>query len=94
VFSISGTYSQKLVVVNEVLRRFYLQIDRYADEIKEAVKTAIYNHYELTVHETVLLPLNTIPKTTSGKIQRQRTKLLYLLQKLESIEKVTEVSEG
>jgi acyl-CoA synthetase (AMP-forming)/AMP-acid ligase II len=94
VFSISGTYSQKLVVVNEVLRRFYLQIDRYADEIKEAVKTAIYNHYELTVHETVLLPLNSIPKTTSGKIQRQRPKLLYLLQKLESIEKVTEVSEG
>ena len=94
VFSISGTYSQKLVVVNEVLRQFYLQIDRYADEIKEAVKTAIYNHYELTVHETVVLPLNSIPKTTSGKIQRQRTKLLYLLQKLESIEKVPKVSEG
>ena len=94
VFSVSSTYSQKLVVVNEVVRQFWLQIHRYTDDIKEAVKTNVYNHYQLTVHETVLLPLNSIPKTTSGKIQRQRTKLLYLLQELESLEKVTKLSEG
>ncbi|WP_414544139.1 fatty acyl-AMP ligase [Nostoc sp. CCY0012] len=90
VFSVAGTYAQKLVVVNEVVRQFAAQIDRYADEIKEAVKTSVYNHYQLTVHETVLLPLNSIPKTTSGKIQRQRTKLLYLLQQLENLETVKE----
>jgi acyl-CoA synthetase (AMP-forming)/AMP-acid ligase II len=94
VFSVSSTYFQKLVVVNEVVRQFRLQIHRYADEIKKAVKTSVYNHYQLIVHETVLLPLNSIPQTTSGKIQRQHTKLLYLLQQLESIEKVTKVSEN
>lgn len=82
VFSVKSAYSQKLVVVNEVARQFWQQIARYEDEIKEAVKTTVYNRYQLTVHETVLLPLNSIPKTTSGKIQRQRTKLLYLLQEL------------
>ncbi|GAB1538169.1 hypothetical protein NUACC21_08270 [Scytonema sp. NUACC21] len=94
VFSVSGTYSPKLVVVTEVARQFYQQIYIYEDEIQQAVKTAVYNHYQLTVHETVVLPLNNIPKTTSGKIQRQRTKLLYLLQELKSLEKVTQVSEG
>lgn len=90
VFSIAGTYAQKLVVVSEVVRQFAQQIDRYADEIKQAVQTAVYNHYQLTVHDTVLLPSNRIPRTTSGKIQRQRTKLLYLLQQLETLETVTE----
>ncbi|MFN6566840.1 fatty acyl-AMP ligase [Dendronalium sp. ChiSLP03b] len=90
VFSISGTHAQKLVVVNEVIRQFAQHIDRYADEIRKAVQTAVYNHYQLTVHDTVLLPSNSIPRTTSGKIQRQRTKLLYLLQQLETLETVNE----
>lgn len=92
VFSVPSTYSQKLVVASEVVRQFGQQIDRYADEIAEAVKSSVYNYYQLRVHETILLPVNSIPKTTSGKIQRQRTKLLYLLQQLESLEKVTKVS--
>jgi acyl-CoA synthetase (AMP-forming)/AMP-acid ligase II len=94
VFSVSSIYSQKLVVVNEVARQFWQQIDHYENEIKEAVKSSVYNHYQLTVHETVLLPLNSIPKTTSGKIQRQRTKLLYLLQELKNFEKLAKVSEN
>ncbi|WP_427159649.1 fatty acyl-AMP ligase [Aliinostoc sp. HNIBRCY26] len=89
-FSIAGTYSQKLVVVSEVVRQFAQQVDCYAEEIKQAVRTAVYNHYQLTVHDTVLLASNTIPRTTSGKIQRQRTKLLYLLQQLETLETVKE----
>lgn len=90
VFSVSGTYAQKLIVVTEVVRQFAQQIERYTDELKQAVQTAVYNHYQLTVHDTVLLQSNTIPRTTSGKIQRQRTKLLYLLQQLETLETVKE----
>lgn len=93
VFSVPSTYAQKLVVVSEVVRQYSQQIERYADEIVEAVKTSVYNYYQLSVRDTVLLPINSIPKTTSGKIQRQRTKLLYLLQELESLEKVTIAGE-
>ncbi len=92
VFSVSSTSAQKLVVVSEVMRHFGQQIDRYADEIVEAAKTSVHHYYGLRVNDTVLLPVNSIPKTTSGKIQRQRTKLLYLLQQLESLEKVTKIS--
>lgn len=91
VFAVPSTYAQKLVVVSEVLRQYGQQIERYADEIVEAVKISVYNYYQLSVRDTVLLSVNSIPKTTSGKIQRQRTKLLYLLQELESLEKVTKV---
>ena len=93
VFSVSGIYNQKLVVVSEVDRKFRRQIHDYADEIKEAVKTSIHDHYQLTIRDIVLLPLNSIPKTTSGKTQRQLTKLLYLTNKLRSLEEVTQVSQ-
>jgi acyl-CoA synthetase (AMP-forming)/AMP-acid ligase II len=88
VFSISSASasSQKLVVVNEVIRQFWIEIYRYKDEIKEAVKTAVHAHFQLPVDETVLLQLNSIPKTTSGKIQRQKTKLMYLTQKFEVLD--------
>ncbi len=92
VFCVSGTYSQKLIVVTEIERQFRRSIHDYVDEIKAAVKMAVYNHYQLMVHDIILLPSNSIPKTTSGKTQRQLTKLMYLLKKLESLEKVTEVS--
>lgn len=90
VFSIAGTYAQKLVIATEVVRPFAQQIDDYASEIQQAVQAAVHNYYQLTVHDTVLLPSNAIPRTTSGKIQRQRTKLLYLLQQLETLETVKE----
>ncbi len=92
VFAVPSTYAQNLVVVSEVLRQYGQQIEHYADEIVEAVKISVYNYYQLSVRDTVLLSVNSIPKTTSGKIQRQRTKLLYLLQELESLEKVTKVA--
>ncbi|NET66238.1 MAG: fatty acyl-AMP ligase [Moorea sp. SIO1G6] len=88
VFSVPSIVSQKLVVVSEVNRKFRRQIHDYANQIKEAVKASVYDHFQLRVDDTVLLQLNSIPTTTSGKTQRQRTKLLYLLQELESIEKV------
>ncbi|NES87449.1 MAG: fatty acyl-AMP ligase, partial [Moorea sp. SIO2B7] len=88
VFSVPSIVSQKLVVVSEVNHKFRRQIHDYANQIKETVKASVYDHYQLRVHDTVLLQLNSIPTTTSGKTQRQRTKLLYLLQELESIEKV------
>lgn len=91
VFSVPGAYTQKLVVVSEVERQFRRQIHDCAGEIKEAVKIQVHSHYQLIVHDTVLLQLNSIPRTTSGKTQRQLTKFLYLLQELESLEKTAQV---
>jgi acyl-CoA synthetase (AMP-forming)/AMP-acid ligase II len=90
VFSISSTSAslQKLIVVSEVTRQFWVEVHRYEDEIKEAIKAAVYSRFQLPVYETVLLQLNSIPKTTSGKIQRQKAKLMYLTQRFEVLDKV------
>ena len=93
VFSISGVRTQKLVVVSEVDRKYRRHIFDFATEIKEAIKTSIHNHYQIAIQDIVLLQLNSIPKTTSGKIQRQLTKLQYLTQKLTSLEQVNPVSQ-
>lgn len=82
VFSITNAMIQELVVVCEVDRPFSLAIHLHIHDIKAAVRDAVYDRYQLKVHETVLMPSNSIPKTTSGKIQRQRTKLLYLVEQL------------
>ena len=84
VFSVAGKYFPKLIVVTEVERQFQHQVNFYADEIKEAIKNSVLNHHELAVHDIVLLPINSLPQTTSGKIQRQKTKSLYLSQQLKS----------
>ena len=82
VFSITNSTVQELVVVCEVDRSLIAEINQYFEAIKAAVKKAVYDRYQLKVHKTLLLPSNSIPKTTSGKIQRQRTKLLYLVEQL------------
>jgi acyl-CoA synthetase (AMP-forming)/AMP-acid ligase II len=94
VFSIPSIYSQKLVIVLEVIRQVWQEIHLHADEIRAAVRSIISQHYQLTVHDIVLLPSNSIPKTTSGKIQRQRTRLLYMLEEFENFETVVKVAKG
>ena len=66
---------EKLVVVQEVERtqRYQLAIDDIVGSIREAVS----NEHEIAVHEIVLIRPGTIPKTTSGKIQRTLTRRLW-----------------
>ena len=88
VFTIPSVHTQKLVVVSEVERQFRQHIHQHVQDIKEAVKISVHNYHQLMVHDTILLSSNTIPKTTSGKTQRQLTKLLYLQEELCSLETV------
>jgi acyl-CoA synthetase (AMP-forming)/AMP-acid ligase II/acyl carrier protein len=47
-------------------------------DVMERIRSAISQEYELTLHEVVLIKAGTIPKTSSGKIQRQACKEKYL----------------
>jgi acyl-CoA synthetase (AMP-forming)/AMP-acid ligase II/acyl carrier protein len=53
--------------------------------VMERIRSAISQEYELTLHEVVLIKARTIPKTSSGKIQRQACKAKYLKAELEVI---------
>ena len=44
----------------------------------EAVRQAVAEEHEVQVHDVVLLRIGTLPKTTSGKVQRSLCRGLYL----------------
>ena len=74
-FSRPGATSEELVVVCET---------RGSDPetITAEVKSSIQRELSLAVAEVVLLPSGSLPKTSSGKLQRRKTRSQYLLGKL------------
>lgn len=55
------------------------------EEVARAVRRAVADQHELSIHDFVLLVAGTIPKTSSGKIQRHASKAGYLNGTLEVV---------
>jgi acyl-CoA synthetase (AMP-forming)/AMP-acid ligase II len=66
-FSIEVDREEHLIVVQEV-EHGYQEID--VGVVTEAIRAAIAQHHNLRAHVVALLKPGTIPKTSSGKIQR------------------------
>lgn len=83
VFSIQLGGNEELVVVQEVTRQA-----RNTDlkEVFQAIRTAISEFHDLQVYAIVLIRPLTIPKTSSGKIQRHAARNSFLQGNLEVIE--------
>lgn len=76
-FTVTGDDGvERLVIVQEVERSYRHHHDVAATVA--AIRKAIVSEYELMVHTVVLIRPGTIPKTSSGKIQRRATKQRYL----------------
>lgn len=82
-FSVEVNQEEKLVVVQEVRRTFLKQVD-YRD-VFNCIMTTISQRHEISPHDVVLTLPNTLPKTTSGKIQRSMCRKLWYSQKLDSL---------
>jgi natural product biosynthesis luciferase-like monooxygenase protein len=74
-FSIELAGEERLVIVQEVTRHG-LKTD--SSQAINIIRESIATEHELTPHSVVLVRPGTIPKTTSGKIQRQACRRLYL----------------
>lgn len=74
-FSIEVDGAERLVIVQEVKRTYR---NPNVEEIGQAVRTAVFEAHEIQVYALVLIPMMSLPKTTSGKIQRQLSKKKYL----------------
>ena len=74
-FSIEFAGEERLVVVQEVDRR---NIDHPWDEVVGSIRQAVSEEHELQVHKVVLVKSGSIPRTTSGKIQRNACRRAYL----------------
>jgi acyl-CoA synthetase (AMP-forming)/AMP-acid ligase II len=76
-FAITGEDgNEKLAVVQEVERTYRKNLD--SNEIVARIREAIARQHEIAVHAIALIPPATLPKTTSGKVQRSLAKKLWL----------------
>jgi acyl-CoA synthetase (AMP-forming)/AMP-acid ligase II/acyl carrier protein len=82
-FSVEVNYQEKLVVVQEVERAYLRKLD--TDEVIKAVRGAVSEHHELQVYAVVLIKTASIPKTSSGKIQRHACKNGFLNSSLDAV---------
>ena len=67
---------EQLVLVQEVERTFRRQIA--VEEIIASVREVITREHEIAAREIVLIRTGSLPKTTSGKIQRRLTRQMFL----------------
>jgi acyl-CoA synthetase (AMP-forming)/AMP-acid ligase II len=67
----TGTQLESLVLVSEV--------DGEPDEhaVASAIKSVILREYDLHIHDVLLVPPYSVPKTSSGKKQRSATRSLW-----------------
>ncbi len=70
-FSVPGAASEELIVALE---------SRAQDQeaLKETVKQRVMEHLQLAVKDVVIAPPGSLPKTSSGKLQRNKTRAQYL----------------
>ncbi|MFS0516447.1 amino acid adenylation domain-containing protein [Nostoc sp. UIC 10607] len=80
-FSVEVGDEEQLVVVQELEFRAKPNID----EVTAAIRQAVTEEHEVQVYGVVLIKGGTIPKTSSGKIQRRATKADFLAGKLDVI---------
>lgn len=74
VFAVADDGRDRLVAVTEVYRH---KLDE-ADEVLAAIRHALSTEHGLVPATIVLIPPRALPKTSSGKIQRSRTKEAFL----------------
>ena len=72
-FSVSIDQKEHPVIVAELHQKLQAE----ADEVKEAIATAISRHHELALHDIHLVKPGTLKRTTSGKLKRQECKRNY-----------------
>jgi acyl-CoA synthetase (AMP-forming)/AMP-acid ligase II/acyl carrier protein len=73
-FSLTEEGIEKLVVVTELERKFFRTIDHQI--VINSIRQQIFDDHQVSVDRVILLKPYMIPTTSSGKIQRNQTKLL------------------
>ncbi|KAA3647729.1 MAG: amino acid adenylation domain-containing protein [Chloroflexi bacterium] len=74
-FAIDVDGEEKLIVVHELERKHR---DVNVDAVLPAVRRALAENHEVQLHALVLIRTMSIPRTSSGKIQRHKTRQQYL----------------
>jgi acyl-CoA synthetase (AMP-forming)/AMP-acid ligase II len=86
-FSVDIAGQERLVILAEMQRRYQQRRDQALDveAIVQSVRRAVAEYHELRVYAVLLLKPGSIPKTSSGKIQRHVCRANYLTGSLDVI---------
>lgn len=82
-FSIDVEEEERLVLVQELELIYVRQLN--SDQVVEAINQAVSLEHELAIDTIVLLKPGSIPKTSSGKIQRSRCRQKFLDGSLQNV---------
>ena len=82
-FSIEVDNHEKLVVIQEVMEKRPDQA--VLEQIASAIRRAVATHHGISIHAVVLTRRGTIPKTSSGKVQRHTARQDFLTGKTDSV---------
>lgn len=83
-FTVEHGGKERLVIVSEMERGKHRQVDDFT-AVFEAIRRAISAEHEVPVEGIVLIKAGSIPKTSSGKIQRHACKQGFLDGSLEEV---------
>jgi acyl-CoA synthetase (AMP-forming)/AMP-acid ligase II len=83
-FTVEVKGEERLVVVQEVERTWLRKID--IDEVNRAIRKAVVQEYDLQVYAIALIRTGSLPKTSSGKIQRRGCRAKFLEGSLEILD--------
>lgn len=72
-FAIVEDEQERLVIAVEIQAEFH-----HYPEIYQSIRESVWNAYEVAVYEIILIKQNTLPKTSSGKLQRRLCREHYL----------------
>ena len=76
-FSVPSEESERLIIVAEVQDLMATKEPETLNEILLSIQTAIFSAHQLRVSELVLIRSGTLPKTSSGKVQRKACQQLF-----------------
>lgn len=83
VFSVEVEGQERIVVVQEVERSYLRELKE--DEVFATICKAVSQEHQLQIYGIVLLKTPSIPKTSSGKIQRHACRQLFLKGGLQTV---------
>ena len=75
---------EKLVIIQEVERNYIRNLE--IKEVKRAIALSVTAQHSLPIHATVLIKPGTLPKTSSGKIQRYLCRQKFMNNELKVLE--------
>lgn len=81
-FGLPGVHTEHLAIVAEIQAS---TSENELAEIINSIKTNIFELHQIPVHIVALLPKGTVPKTTSGKLQRGKCKEEFLNTTLKTV---------